>query len=63
LNSFVGEFMTLLGAWERAPVLAAIGAIGLVLGLSTCSACSGAMYGEPIGRGRQGISRPASSRW
>ncbi|HZQ50198.1 MAG TPA: NADH-quinone oxidoreductase subunit M [Candidatus Dormibacteraeota bacterium] len=31
LNSFVGEFMTLLGAWERAPVLAVIGAVGLVL--------------------------------
>ena len=31
LNSFVGEFMTLLGAWERAPLLAAFGAIGLVL--------------------------------
>jgi len=31
LNSFVGEFMTLLGAWERAPALAIFGAIGLVL--------------------------------
>ena len=31
LNSFVGEFMTLLGAWQRAPVLAIFGAIGLVL--------------------------------
>jgi NADH-quinone oxidoreductase subunit M len=31
LNSFVGEFMTLLGAWQRAPVLAAFGAVGLVL--------------------------------
>ena len=31
LNSFVGEFMTLLGAWQRAPLLAAFGAIGLVL--------------------------------
>ena len=31
LNSFVGEFMTLLGAWERAPALAILGAIGLVL--------------------------------
>src|SRR5436309_4578720 len=31
LNSFVGEFMTLLGAWERAPALAVAGAIGLVL--------------------------------
>jgi NADH-quinone oxidoreductase subunit M len=31
LNSFVGEFMTLLGAWQRAPALAVFGAIGLVL--------------------------------
>jgi NADH-quinone oxidoreductase subunit M len=31
LNSFVGEFMTLLGAWQRAPLLAVFGAIGLVL--------------------------------
>src|SRR5438128_1863097 len=31
LNSFVGEFMTLLGAWQRAPVLAVLGAVGLVL--------------------------------
>jgi NADH-quinone oxidoreductase subunit M len=31
LNSFVGEFMTLLGAWQRAPVLAIVGAVGLVL--------------------------------
>ena len=31
LNSFVGEFMTLLGAWQRAPVLAVLGAIGLAL--------------------------------
>ena len=31
LNSFVGEFMTLLGAWQRSPVLAVVAAIGLVL--------------------------------
>ena len=31
LNSFVGEFMTLLGAWQRAPVLALFAAIGLIL--------------------------------
>ena len=31
LNSFVGEFMTLLGAWQRSPVLAVFGAIGLIL--------------------------------
>src|SRR5438128_5402091 len=31
LNSFVDEFMTLLGAWQRAPLLAVFGAIGLVL--------------------------------
>lgn len=31
LNSFVGEFMTLLGAWQLAPWLAVVAAIGLVL--------------------------------
>jgi NADH-quinone oxidoreductase subunit M len=31
LNSFVGEFMTLLGAWQMAPWLAIVGAIGLIL--------------------------------
>src|SRR6267143_1235035 len=50
LNSFVGEFMTLLGAWERAPVLAAIGAIGLVLApVYLLRMFQGAMYGEPAG--------------
>src|SRR5438094_5661805 len=50
LNSFVGEFMTLLGAWERAPVLAAVGAIGLVLApVYMLRMFQGAMYGEPVG--------------
>jgi len=31
LNSFVGEFMTMLGAWQRAPLLAVFAAVGLVL--------------------------------
>src|SRR5262249_23118202 len=31
LISFVGEFMTLMGAWERAPALAIAGALGLIL--------------------------------
>ena len=31
LNSFVGEFMTMLGAWQFSPWLAAFAAIGLVL--------------------------------
>ena len=50
LNSFVGEFMTLLGAWERAPVLAAIGAIGLVLApVYLLRMFQGAMYSDPVG--------------
>ena len=50
LNSFVGEFMTLLGAWERAPVLAAVGAIGLVLApVYMLRMFQGAMHGEPVG--------------
>ncbi len=31
LNSFVGELMTLMGAWAFSPVLALIGCVGLVL--------------------------------
>jgi NADH-quinone oxidoreductase subunit M len=31
LNSFVGEFMTLLGAWQYSPWLAAAACIGLIL--------------------------------
>jgi NADH-quinone oxidoreductase subunit M len=48
LNSFVGEFMTLLGAWQRAPVLAAFGAIGLVLApVYMLRLFQGVMHGEP----------------
>jgi NADH-quinone oxidoreductase subunit M len=48
LNSFVGEFMTLLGAWQRAPALAAIAAIGLVLApVYMLRLFQGAMHGVP----------------
>jgi NADH-quinone oxidoreductase subunit M len=47
LNSFVGEFMTLLGAWQRAPVLAVIGALGLVLApVYLLRLFQGTMHGE-----------------
>jgi NADH-quinone oxidoreductase subunit M len=47
LNSFTGEFMTLLGAWERAPALAIGGAIGLVLApVYVLRFFQGAMYAE-----------------
>ena len=50
LNSFVGEFMTLLGAWERAPLLAAFGAIGLVLApIYILRMFQGVMQGTPAG--------------
>jgi NADH-quinone oxidoreductase subunit M len=50
LNSFVGEFMTLLGAWQRAPVLALFGAIGLVLApVYMLRLFQGAMQGPPAG--------------
>jgi NADH-quinone oxidoreductase subunit M len=50
LNSFVGEFMTLLGAWERAPVLALFGAIGLILApVYMLRLFQGAMQGAPAG--------------
>jgi NADH-quinone oxidoreductase subunit M len=50
LNSFVGEFMTLLGAWERAPVLAAFGALGLILApIYMLRLFQGVMQGSPAG--------------
>ena len=50
LNSFVGEFMTLLGAWERAPLLAVFGAIGLVLTpVYILRMFQGVMQGTPVG--------------
>ncbi len=50
LNSFVGEFMTLLGAWERLPVLAIVGAIGLVLTpVYMLRLFQGVMQGTPEG--------------
>ena len=50
LNSFVGEFMTLLGAWQRAPVLAVFGAIGLVLApVYMLRLFQGTMQGAPAG--------------
>ena len=50
LNSFVGEFMTLLGAWQRAPALAVFGAIGLVLApLYMLRLFQGVMQGAPMG--------------
>jgi len=52
LNSFVGEFMTLLGAWQLAPWLAVIGGIGLVLApVYMLRLYQGAMYApEPYPR-------------
>ena len=48
LNGFVGEFMTLLGAWQLAPVYALLGAIGLVLApVYMLRMFQGAMHGEP----------------
>jgi NADH-quinone oxidoreductase subunit M len=50
LNSFAGEFMTLLGAWERAPVLAVFGALGLVLApVYMLRLFQGVMHGPPKG--------------
>jgi NADH-quinone oxidoreductase subunit M len=50
LNSFVGEFMTLLGAWQRAPALAIVAAIGLVLApVYMLRLFQGVMQGEPEG--------------
>jgi NADH-quinone oxidoreductase subunit M len=50
LNSFVGEFMTLLGAWERSPALAIVGAAGLVLApIYMLRLFQGVMQGTPQG--------------
>ncbi len=50
LNSFVGEFMTLLGAWQRAPLLAVFAAIGLVLTpVYILRLFQGVMQGTPDG--------------
>jgi len=50
LNSFVGELMTLLGAWQRAPVLAVFGAVGLVLApVYMLRLFQGVMQGAPAG--------------
>jgi NADH-quinone oxidoreductase subunit M len=50
LNSFVGEFMILLGAWGYSPVLAALACIGLVLApIYMLRLFQGAMYAAPGG--------------
>src|SRR5690349_22476653 len=50
LNSFVGEFMTMLGAWQRAPLLAVFAAIGLVLTpVYMLRLFQGVTQGEPVG--------------
>jgi NADH-quinone oxidoreductase subunit M len=50
LNSFVGEFMVLLGAWAFNPVLTAVACIGLVLApLYMLRLFQGAMYTPPTG--------------
>lgn len=50
LNSFVGEFMTMLGAWQRAPALAIVAAIGLVLTpVYMLRLFQGVTQGEPAG--------------
>jgi NADH-quinone oxidoreductase subunit M len=50
LNSFVGEFMTLLGAWQFSPWLAVAGCTGLVLApVYMLRLFQGAMYTETRG--------------
>ncbi len=50
LNSFVGEFMTMLGAWQRAPALAILAAIGLLLTpVYMLRLFQGTMQGAPAG--------------
>ena len=50
LNSFVGEFMILLGAWAFSPVLTAIACIGLILApIYMLRLFQGAMYAPASG--------------
>jgi NADH-quinone oxidoreductase subunit M len=50
LNSFVGEFMVLLGAWGFSPVLTAVACLGLVLApVYMLRLFQGAMYTPPTG--------------
>jgi NADH-quinone oxidoreductase subunit M len=64
LNSFVGEFMVLLGAWAFNPVLTAVACIGLVLApLYMLRLFQGAMYAPPTGdlaHGHEGHAEPAA---
>jgi NADH-quinone oxidoreductase subunit M len=49
LNSFVGEFMILLGAWQLAPLLAILACAGLILApVYMLRLFQGAMYGERV---------------
>jgi NADH-quinone oxidoreductase subunit M len=65
LNSFVGEFMTLLGAWQLAPWLAVVGSIGMLLApIYMLRMFQGAMYAAPgedpwpaAGRGPVAVAR------
>jgi NADH-quinone oxidoreductase subunit M len=48
LNNFVGEFMTMLGAWQFSPALAVAACIGLVLTpVYMLRLFQGAMHGRP----------------
>lgn len=48
LSGFVGEFMTLFGAWQQAPWEAVVAALGLVIGpLYMLRAFQGAVYAAP----------------
>ena len=59
LNSFVGEFMTLLGAWQLAPWLAVAGCLGLLLApVYMLRLYQGLMYAAP---GEQLPAQPAST--
>ncbi|HSP10324.1 MAG TPA: NADH-quinone oxidoreductase subunit M [Candidatus Dormibacteraeota bacterium] len=50
LNSFAGEFMTLLGAWQRLPALAIVATIGLLLTpVYMLRLFQGVMQGSPAG--------------
>jgi NADH-quinone oxidoreductase subunit M len=67
LNSFAGEFMTLLGAWRFSPALAVVGSTGMILApIYMLRLFQGAMHGREaehfLGRHGHGEHQPEPER-
>jgi NADH-quinone oxidoreductase subunit M len=63
LNSFVGEFMTLLGAWQFSPWLAVAACIGLLLApIYMLRLFQGVMYAGPGEQLSAPVAEPGAGR-